>query len=126
MGPIIIGIDPGTTSAFAVLDLERNVLAVKSRRNYSFDGLLKEASSYGIPFIVAGDKKETPGFVKEFSQKTGAIVFAPKYDTKKEEKKYLVKKFDFEKSASNVHETDALASALFAYEEFILPSLLSL
>ncbi|MEM3374705.1 MAG: DUF460 domain-containing protein [Candidatus Woesearchaeota archaeon] len=118
MQPVIVGIDPGTTSAFAILSFDFKVLKVKSKKNYSFPSLIYDIYKFGLPIIVATDKKDIPSFIKEFSQKTGAKIYNPKYDTKKGEKHSIVKEKGFLDYCKNTHETDALASALFAYREY--------
>ncbi|NTV24091.1 MAG: DUF460 domain-containing protein, partial [Nanoarchaeota archaeon] len=118
MHPVIVGIDPGTTSAFAVLSFDMKLLGVKSKKEYSQSELIENIYSYGVPIIVGTDKKEVPSSIKEFSQRTGAKVFAPRYDTKKGEKLHIVKDHDLIAKVKNAHETDALASAIFAYNEY--------
>ncbi|MEM2131118.1 MAG: DUF460 domain-containing protein [Candidatus Woesearchaeota archaeon] len=118
MQPIIVGIDPGTTSAFAVLSFDFKVLKVKSKKSYSLAGIIYDVYKEGYPLIIATDKKEIPSFIKEFSQKTGSKIYNPKYDTKKGEKLYIVKEKGFLDFCKNTHEIDALASALYAYREY--------
>ena len=118
MHPIIVGIDPGTTSAFAAISFDFNILKVKSKKEYSLGELISDIYELGNPIIVGTDKKEVPSFIKEFSQKTGARIYSPKYDTKKGEKRALVSTSRFSKIAKNTHETDALASAIYAYNEY--------
>jgi predicted RNase H-like nuclease (RuvC/YqgF family) len=119
MHPVIVGIDPGTTSAFAVLSFDFKVMAVKSKKEYSLAGIIQDIYQYGNPILVGTDKKEIPSFIKEFSQKTGAKIFSPKYDTKKGEKLFIVKEKKFIDLVKNTHETDALASAIYAYNEYL-------
>jgi hypothetical protein len=118
MHPIIVGIDPGTTSAFAAISFDFNILKVKSKKEYSLGELISDIYELGNPIIVGTDKKEVPSFIKEFSQKTGARIYSPKYDTKKGEKRALVSTSRFSKIAKNTHETDALASAIYAYNDY--------
>jgi predicted RNase H-like nuclease (RuvC/YqgF family) len=118
MHPIIVGIDPGTTSAFAVLSFDFKVLRVKSKRNYSLSKIISDIYDNGNPIIVGTDKKQIPKFIKDFSQKTGAKIHKTKYDTKKGEKKSIVKEYGFSDFTKNAHETDALASAIYAYKDY--------
>jgi predicted RNase H-like nuclease (RuvC/YqgF family) len=119
MHPVIVGIDPGTTSAFAVLSFDFKVIAIKSKKEYSLGGIIQDIYRYGNPILVGTDKKEIPSFIKEFSQKTGAKIYSPKYDTKKGEKLFIVKEKRFIDLVKNTHETDALASAIYAYNEYL-------
>ncbi len=118
MHPVIVGIDPGTTSAFAVLSFDFKVIGIKSKKDYSLAGLISDIYKLGNPILVGTDKKEVPSFIKEFSQKTGAKIYSPKYDTKKGEKNFIVKIKGFSRTVKNAHETDALASAIYAYNEY--------
>jgi len=118
MHPVIVGIDPGTTSAFAVLSFDFKVIGIKSKKDYSLAELISDIYKLGNPILVGTDKKEVPSFIKEFSQKTGAKIYSPKYDTKKGEKNFIVKIKGFSRAVKNAHETDALASAIYAYNEY--------
>src|SRR3989338_4271191 len=93
---LIVGIDPGTTTAYAVLDLSGNVVSLKSAKNV----------------VIGTDKAKIPSLVEDFSAKTGARIIYPKEDLKVEEKKSMVKEFKTE----NEHQDDALASSLFAFK----------
>jgi predicted RNase H-like nuclease (RuvC/YqgF family) len=119
MHPVIVGIDPGTTSAFAILGFDFKVIAIKSKKEYSLAGIIEDIYKFGNPIIVGTDKKDIPSFIKEFSQKTGAKIYSPKYDTKKGEKLFVVKEKRFIDLVKNTHETDALASAIYAYNEYL-------
>lgn len=118
MQPIIIGLDPGTTSAFAALSVDFKVLMIKSRKDYPLNDIISDVSKIGIPIIVGTDKKDLPGMIKEFSQKTGAKIHLTRYDTKKDEKKVLVKKSGFNDLVNNAHEIDSLAAAIYAYNDY--------
>ena len=37
---IVVGIDPGTTTAYAILDLEGNIVVLKSSKNLGLSGVL--------------------------------------------------------------------------------------
>ncbi len=117
MQPIIIGLDPGTTSAFAALSVDFKILKIKSRKDYPVSEIISDISKIGIPIIVGTDKKDLPGMIKEFSQKTGAKIHLTSYDTKKDEKKSLVKNHGFNDSVNNAHEIDSLAAAIYAYND---------
>lgn len=118
MKPVIVGLDPGTTSAFAIIDFDFNIIKIKSKKDYSLAGIIYDVYKEGYPLIIATDKKEIPSFIKEFSQKTGSKIYNPKYDTKKGEKLFIVKEKRLIDFCKNTHEIDALASAIFAYKEY--------
>lgn len=118
MQPVIVGIDPGTTTAFASLSFDFKLLKVESKKNYSLAKLITDIYKTGTPIIVGTDKKYVPKLIKEFSQKTGAVIHKTKYDTKKGEKKHVVKEKKLHDYVKNTHETDALASAIYAYLDY--------
>ncbi|MFH0874524.1 MAG: DUF460 domain-containing protein [archaeon] len=119
MRPIILGIDPGTTSAYAAIDFDFNLIGVESKKDFSISEMISKAILHGEPIIIGTDKKEIPSFIKEFSQKVGAKIAAPSYDTKKGEKKRLVTTSKFIKYVKNAHEIDAIASAIYAYHSYL-------
>ena len=62
------------------------------------------------------DKAKVPGLVHSFATKLGSAIASPKEDLKVDEKKkiaFCIKNHGFD----NEHERDALASALFAYNQ---------
>ncbi|MCM2326039.1 MAG: DUF460 domain-containing protein, partial [Candidatus Woesearchaeota archaeon] len=118
MRPIIVGLDPGTTSAFALLDTDFKVLKIKSKKEYPMDEIISDVCSNGVPIIVGCDKKDLPSAIKEFSQRTGAKIHLTSYDTKKDEKKVMVKTNGFWEIVNNAHEIDSLASAIMAFNDY--------
>ena len=109
---LVVGIDPGTTTAYAVLDLSGNVISIKSAKNLGINALLAEVMQLGKIIVIGTDKAKIPSLVEDFSAKTGARILYPKEDLKVEEKKSMVREFKTE----NEHQDDALASSLFAFK----------
>ncbi|MFH1439572.1 MAG: DUF460 domain-containing protein [Candidatus Woesearchaeota archaeon] len=128
---IIVGIDPGTTTGYAVLNLRGNIMDIGSSKSYCLSSLIFEITKQGIPLIVGCDKKNIPHFVEDFAIKTGAKLISPKEDMKVLEKKDLISSYQshlknksfnnnnnnnlLKTEAGNDHERDALASALYAF-----------
>src|SRR3989338_4293379 len=110
---LVVGIDPGTTTAYAALDLNGNLVSIHSSKNLGLNGLLNEILNAGKVVVVGTDKAKIPSLVDDFSAKTGARIIYPKEDLKVEEKKSMVKEFKTE----NEHQDDALASSLFAFKK---------
>lgn len=108
---LVVGVDPGTTVGWAVLDLQGNVVSVNSKKELSLDSLVSIVSQLGTPIVVGCDKAKVPAFVQDFATKFHARVVSPRSDLSRHEKRDLVAGFD----TSNAHEADALASALLAY-----------
>jgi len=114
----IIGIDPGTTKGYAVLDINGNILEVKSSKKLNESEITKEVLKYGEPILVGTDVKKVPGFVEKIASSLGARIFKPKINMQGRHKNKLVKKFLKKKNFEimNKHENDALISAVFAYK----------
>ncbi len=108
---LIAGIDPGTTTGYALLDLDGNIIALRSSKNLGLNGLLEDVLKEGKVICAGTDKAKVPSLVNLFSAKTGARIFYPKEDLRVEEKRELTKNFD----AKIGHEDDALAASLFAF-----------
>ncbi len=111
---LIVGIDPGTTTAYAILGIDGNKIAVKSSKGLSLDRIIREVSQEGIPLIVGTDRKKCPHMVCKFSAKTGAEKAVPCHDITETEKNSMTKGM----GSANSHEKDALASALSAYKKY--------
>ena len=110
----IVGIDPGTTTAIAVLDLNGNLMGVKSQKNWKLHNVIDYILSFGKPIVVATDKSAPPDYVLKIKAAFNAILYAPKEDISVEKKKYLASKFKF----INDHERDAIAAAKDAFNSY--------
>lgn len=109
----ILGLDPGTTSAYAALDLNGKLLKSNSGKEFTLSQIIAEIIEFCQPVIASTDKSRIPSFVEEFARKMGAVIVFPKEDMKKEEKHQLVGV-----GYKGDHEEDALAAALFAYRTY--------
>ncbi|PIN69483.1 hypothetical protein COV93_05375 [Candidatus Woesearchaeota archaeon CG11_big_fil_rev_8_21_14_0_20_43_8] len=116
---LIVGVDPGTTSAYAALDTDGNLVAFDSGKTFDLSILINELILAGKTLVVGCDKKTTPSFVYRYATKVGASLVTPKADLLVAEKKKAVDQFCEKHGVKmhNTHESDALASALFAYKE---------
>lgn|SRR3989338_2249246 len=107
---LVMGIDPGTTVGYAILDVEGKIVEINSKRELFLSSLINISLNHGKVLAVGTDKKNVPGFIENFSAKTGALKISPDHDLLVSEKKEMV---EFE--TKNHHEFDALASAVYAY-----------
>src|SRR3989338_505806 len=117
----IIGLDPGTTAAYVIVDLKGTILASSAAKELPLSQIISSIMTHCQPVIVATDKAKTPSLVEEFSRKIGAIIVAPEEDLLREEKRLSIeeaKLLGLEKLKTN-HEYDALAAALFAYKKYL-------
>lgn len=108
---LVVGIDPGTTTAYALLDVQGNIVELESAKELSVDSLISKVTKIGIPVCVGCDKAKAPTYVERFAVQVNARLFSPAEDIKIEEKRKLTKGLPF----NNAHEMDALASAIIAY-----------
>lgn len=110
---LIIGIDPGTTLAYAVLGLNGEVISVSSSKQLDLNSLTANVFCLGKPLVVATDVSPVPRFIEKFASQTGSKVIGPRESLKVNQKKELTKHYDF----VNDHERDALAAAIFAFKK---------
>jgi predicted RNase H-like nuclease (RuvC/YqgF family) len=110
---VIVGVDPGTTTAIAVLDLNGKLLGVRSKKGWNSAEVIEYILSFGKPVVVATDKSDPPDFVSKLKASFNATLHVPKDDMSVEKKKYLTS--PFKHKISNDHERDALSAAIDAY-----------
>ncbi|MDO8841981.1 DUF460 domain-containing protein [Methanocalculus sp.] len=108
---LIVGVDPGTTMAIALLNLDGELVHLSSSRVTSVSEVISEITAHGRPLIVASDKKEMPGTVEKIRRSFNAVPFLPKSDLSLSEKYELAGGIH----STNDHERDAYAAALVAY-----------
>lgn len=108
---MIVGFDPGTVSALAVLDIGGNVLFTKSFRG-GYKEAVKLLSDFR-PSIIASDKTSSPA-VKKLASSFGALAVFPDHNLTLREKAQAIKKYGLKSQ----HDKDALAAAIFAYKKY--------
>lgn len=110
---LIVGIDPGITTAYAVLDIEGNLLKLNSSKQLELNHIISGVIEFGKAAIVGTDKVKAPNLAEALATKLGARIITPQEDLKVEEKKIITGNYDF----GDDHQGDALASALFAHRQ---------
>ena len=113
---LIAGIDPGTVGAYALLDLEGNIVNIGSGKDFNQSKIILQITKYGKIFLVGCDVYQRPNLVSKIASSLGARVASPDHDLKYLEKirmvdKFLKSKKEFVK-LNNKHEKDALGAAL--------------
>ncbi len=111
---LIVGIDPGTTTAIAVIDLEGNLVKTGSSRQTSMAETIESLYHLGKPLIIASDVQQMPYTVEKIRRAFQAIGYTPNQDRTVEEKQELTAGYRY----ANVHERDALAAALDALRQY--------
>ncbi|MFB6177931.1 MAG: DUF460 domain-containing protein [Halobaculum sp.] len=110
---VVVGIDPGTTTAAAVLDLDGNVLDVYSTRTDDTAAVIEWLVERGRPAIVAADVTPMPETVEQFRRSFDAAGWTPESDLPVDEKLHRTRELNYD----NDHERDALAAALYAFDD---------
>jgi len=113
---LIVGIDPGKTSALAILNLNGELEAILTLKNAGTEQWIKVIKSHGKAIIIAADVNPPSKKVKKVSSSLGAKLYCPKYSLTHKEKEMLTKKF--EELISNKHERSALAASIKAYKTY--------
>ncbi|MBR1368831.1 hypothetical protein RJ53_04610 [Methanocalculus chunghsingensis] len=111
---LIVGIDPGTTMAVALLNLDGELVHLSSSRVTSIADAISLIREHGRPLIIASDKKEMPGTVEKIRRSFNAVPFLPRSDILVPEKFELASPVQYE----NDHERDAYAAAMVAYRHY--------
>ena len=114
----IIGLDPGTTTGYAVLDLQGGVMKTYSAKELPLSRVIADIMERCHPVIVSTDKAKVPSFVEEFARKTGTEVVSPELDLQREEKRDLLKECRAPEKLDS-HEQDGVAAAYFAYKKYL-------
>ena len=110
---LIVGIDPGITAGYAVLDIEGSLIHLNSSKQLDLKMLISKTINLGKVVLVGTDKFKVPNLAESFATKFGARIVSPQEDLKVDEKKLMTTSFNFKDD----HQSDALASALFAFRE---------
>ncbi len=115
---VIAGIDPGTTTAIAILDIRGRLLEVTSSRELSLSNALTFLLKYKRVLIVASDVTPAPKFIEKISSSLNSILYTPPQPLSIAEKVSLVNERFSKEAYSNAHERDALAAAIKAYRKY--------
>jgi len=123
---LTIGVDPGTTTALAVLDADGNVIELKSSKDLTTSDIIERVESLGRPAVVATDVTPVPKAVERIAKSLGARLYTPKRDMTVDEKRELVKghlsRVKRGPTPSDTHQRDALAAAIKAYHTVVKPA----
>jgi predicted RNase H-like nuclease (RuvC/YqgF family) len=110
--PVVVGIDPGTTTAAAVVGLDGTVFECFSSRTADTAAVIEWIIERGRPIVIAADVTPIPETVEKFRRSFEAAGWTPTSDLPVDEKLHRTRDASYE----NDHERDALAAALFAVD----------
>ncbi|MEM3594049.1 MAG: DUF460 domain-containing protein, partial [Candidatus Jordarchaeaceae archaeon] len=108
----------GMTCGLAILDLDANVLCLRSEKELTRKDIIKEISNYGVPVYICSDVYPPPEFVKKLCNSVNAKLFSPSHTMSVAEKREIIRKFLEGKNikVKDSHQRDALVSAIKAYQ----------
>ncbi|MFC7155937.1 DUF460 domain-containing protein [Halomarina halobia] len=109
---VIVGIDPGTTTAVAVVGLGGEVLDVLSTRTADTAEVIEWIVERGRPIVVAADVTPMPETVEKIRRSFDAAAWTPERDLLIDSKQHRTREIGYD----NDHERDATAAALFAFD----------
>jgi hypothetical protein len=114
--PIIVGYDPGTTAALAIMNTRGKILFLKSKRGFKKGEIIDIITDIGKPLIIAGDKRPLPKSVEKMARTLGCKPFYLRKSLSVTEKNWIV--HDFLKQLKDDHEKAALSSAFNAFRHY--------
>ncbi|MFH1257348.1 MAG: DUF460 domain-containing protein [Candidatus Micrarchaeota archaeon] len=109
---IIIGIDAGATFAFAALNFNGELIAIRSKRNVKKEEIIRMLEPLE-PVIIASDTNPPSKLAKALAATFKCRLSFPLKSLTQIEKQRMTR----ERRYGNVHEKDALAAALKAYHK---------
>jgi predicted RNase H-like nuclease (RuvC/YqgF family) len=109
---VVVGVDPGTTTAVAIVGLDGEVLDVLSTRTADSAAITEWIVERGRPVIVAADVTPMPETVEKLRRSFDAAGWTPDRDLPVDVKQHRTR----EEGYDNDHERDAMAAAFGAYD----------
>ncbi|MHA1264991.1 MAG: DUF460 domain-containing protein [Candidatus Helarchaeota archaeon] len=118
---LIVGIDPGTTTGIAIVDLNGNLVAMKSAKEFSRRDIIKFIYKYGTAVLISTDVAPQPKLIEKIANTFNALIFHPKKSMKVSEKQDLVTTYlkQSNRKVADAHLRDSLACALKAYYSYL-------
>ncbi len=119
---IIVGFDPGLTIGIAIIDLNGNILYVKSIKEASHSKIINEIIKYGKVIVVSTDVTNPPKNVKKLAAILNSKIYSPpksmSIDFKNNIVDEYIKKTNSQINITNSHERDSLAAAIKSYKHY--------
>jgi len=109
---VVVGVDPGTTTAVAIVGLDGEVLDVLSTRTADNAEVTEWIVERGRPVIVAADVTPMPSTVEKLRRSFDAAGWTPDRDLPVDVKQHRTR----EEGYDNDHERDAMAAAFGAFD----------
>ena len=110
---VVVGVDPGTTTAVAIVGLNGELLDVLSTRTADTAAVTEWIVERGRPVVVAADVTPMPETVEKLRRSFDAAGWTPERDLPVDTKQHRTRQAGYD----NDHERDAMAAALSAYDD---------
>ncbi|AOW79378.1 hypothetical protein HTSR_0171 [Halodesulfurarchaeum formicicum] len=111
---VFVGVDPGTTTAVGIVDLDGEPLETWHSRTADMATVIEWIIERGRPVLVAADVTPMPETVEKIRRSFDAAAWTPTADLPVDEKLHRTRNA----ATANDHERDALAAALFAHDDY--------
>ncbi len=116
---LIVGVDPGISTAVALIDIHGKFVGAISRRGFDRSEVIEYITYHGVPILIATDVRPAPDFVKKLAASLGVPVYEPPASLTVEEKRSLfesyAQKYPSLRRIADSHVRDAVAAALKAF-----------
>ncbi|MWG34697.1 DUF460 domain-containing protein [Halomarina oriensis] len=109
---VFVGIDPGTTTAVAIVGLGGEVLDTLSTRTADTAAITEWIIERGRPLLVAADVTPMPDTVEKYRRSFDAAGWEPDRDLLVDAKQHRTREVGYDDD----HQRDAIAAALFAFD----------
>ncbi len=109
---VIVGIDAGIKTGYAILNLKGELIACGVEKEASHERIVKIISDVGTPSVIATDVNPPPRFVNKIAARFNAPLFVPQRVISVEEKK------EIGRGIVDSHVRDAYAAAVKAYRHY--------
>ncbi|GAB4317878.1 MAG: hypothetical protein Kow0019_19270 [Methanobacteriaceae archaeon] len=118
----IVGFDPGLTVGIAILNLNGDLVSLKSCKEVSKSDIINHIINHGKTLIIASDVYPPPKMVKKLATLLNAKIYSPKKVISVENKIEIVENYLSKRSIlqrpENAHERDSLAAAIKTYKNY--------
>jgi predicted RNase H-like nuclease (RuvC/YqgF family) len=111
---VLVGVDPGTTTAVALVGLDGHLLDVTSTRTADTAEVIEWIIERGRPVLVAADVTPMPNTVEKIAASFDAPGWVPDSDLPVDEKQHRTR----EEGYDDDHQRDAMAAALYAFDHY--------
>jgi predicted RNase H-like nuclease (RuvC/YqgF family) len=111
---LIAGVDPGTTTGVALLDLKGRLVGLTSSKDMGLSGVVDFILKHGVASLIACDVSSEPGMISKLSSTLGVDVYKPEKSLTVSEKIGVTRGF----KTGDSHQRDALAAALNSFSRY--------